>query len=140
MFLTKSQAAVIAGTSLTACAAAIVCQSPIQAQSLSEKLSLLSEIKNQSLPMMVDPDIRVDSTYVGPGKLFGYKYTMVNHSATRIDGREFAKMIRPEVVKELCYDPSARYFRDNNVSIGVKFYDRNRNLFSRIKVSPAECR
>lgn len=127
------------GISLTACSIAIAFQHPAKAQSLYEKLSLLSEIKNESLPMMIDKDIRVDSTYVGPG-IFGYRYTMVNYSANSIDGRDFARMVRPEVVRELCYDPSARFFRENKVSIGVKFYDENRNLFSRIKVSPSECR
>ena len=137
---TSNKAKSLLGVGLAACLGAIAFQSPTKAESLSKKLSLLSKIRNQTLPVMLDPNIRVDSTFVGPGKVFGYNYTLVNHSAAEIDGSQLVRSLRPVMVDNFCNNYSARFFRENKVSIKVKFYDNHRNLVGRVKVSPSECR
>ena len=136
---TSNKAKSLLSVSLAACVSAIAFQSPTKAESLAKKLSLLSKIRNQSLPVMLNRDIRVDSTFFDSG-IFGYNYTLVNHSAAQIDGSQLVRSLRPVMVDDFCNNYSARFFRENKVSMKVKFYDNNRNLIGRVKVSPSECR
>ena len=58
---------------------------------------------------MIDRPIRRDSTYVAPRQVFCYRYTMVNHSSTHVNGRDFAKLICLEVAEELRYDSASAF-------------------------------
>ena len=59
-----------------------------------EFLKMTADMMNSSLPMMLDEDTQWDSSYAGPGKMLTYNYTLVNYSASQIDGLMFANSIR----------------------------------------------
>ena len=121
-------------------AMAIAFQPGAIAQSLSKKLSVLSEIENHSLPSKVNRDVRVDSAFSGPGKVYGYNYTLINYSAAQIDGTEFARWLHPRIKADFCQSYLVGFFRQHNVSMEVRIYDRNRSLVGRAKISPNKCR
>ena len=140
MLTDKIRAKSLLCITLAACTSAIALQPGAKAQSLSQKLSMLSEIENQSLPRMAGRQIRVDSTFAGPGKKFGYNLTLVNYSAAQIDGTKFSRRLHPVAVRKLCNSSYAGFFRKNKVTMEVRIYDKSRNLVGRSKVSPSKCK
>ncbi|MEL6927907.1 MAG: hypothetical protein AAFO95_04655 [Cyanobacteria bacterium J06600_6] len=143
MLTSKIRTRSLLGITLAACSTAIAFQTPTQAQkvaNISEVLVEASGIINQQLPMQIDPTVRWDSTFAGPGKLMNYNYTLLAYSSEELDGNLFRQQFRPFVNNMLCNESSAQIFRDNNVSLNVNVYDSQRSLVSRVKVSPSECR
>ncbi|NJL53074.1 MAG: hypothetical protein HC930_14385 [Hydrococcus sp. SU_1_0] len=118
----------------------IAFQSPAKSQSVAEILVQASDILNQQLPMRIDQDTQWDSTFVGPGQVMNYNYTLLNYSVAELDSNQFTREFRPFVTQALCEEPSSQIFRDNNVAFGVNVYDNNHSLVSRIDVSPKECK
>ena len=140
MLTSNIRAKSLLGITLAACMSAIAFQPDATAQSLSQKLSILSEIENQSLPRMAGREIRIDSAFGGPGKKFGYNFTLVNYSAAQIDGTKFARMLHPVAVKNFCNSSYIGFFRENKVTMEVRIYDKGRSLVGRSKVSPSKCK
>ncbi|MBE9046192.1 hypothetical protein IQ255_17570 [Pleurocapsales cyanobacterium LEGE 10410] len=141
MFTFKIKAQSLLSIALAACTSAIAFQSPTKAESsnISEFLVETSDTINQNLPMKLDRDTRWDSTFVGPGKMLSYNYTLLRYSATQIDSNLFARQFRPYLTNVLCNNSSSRIFRENEITMSVNVYDNSRILISRIKVSPNEC-
>lgn len=142
MFISKMKAKSMLGVTLAACISAIATASPSKAEidNIAELLVQTSDIMNQRLPMMIDSNTQWDSTFAGPGKILGYNYSLVNYSATQIDGSQFAKQIRPSMVDLVCNDPATQIFPENGVSIEFNVYDNTRNLVTRLKVVPSDCK
>lgn len=140
MFSSKVKAKLLLGIGFTACIGVVVFQPGAIAQSLSKKLSVLSEIENQNLPRMAGREIRVDSAFAGPGKKFGYNFTLVNYSAAQIDGTKFARRLHPVAVQKLCSSSYAGFFREHKVTMEIRIYDKSRSLVGRSKVSPSKCK
>lgn len=143
MFTSKIKVRSWLTITLAACATAIAFQSSTKAETkvdVSRFLVQASDTINQSLPMKIDTDTQWDSTFVGPGKMFGYNYTLLKYSAKQVDSKLFAQQFRPQVTNMLCKDPSSQVFRKNKVAMSVNVYDRSQVLISQIKVSPQECR
>jgi len=91
------------------------------------------------LPMMVDGDTRWDSSIAGPGKVFSYKYTLLNLSANQIDGAQFAKNVHPTLTNLICNNPATQIFPDNDVLLNFNYYGKGNNLIARVKVTPTDC-
>ncbi|MEL6578933.1 MAG: hypothetical protein AAFQ14_04220 [Cyanobacteria bacterium J06621_12] len=141
MFTSKIKAKSLLGVALAACTTAIAFQSPTQAEisNMSEILVQTADMMNQQLPMMIDLDTRWDSSFAGPGKVMSYKYTLVNHSANNIDGRQFAQNIHPTLTNLICNNPTTQIFPDNGVLLNFNYYDKSSNLIARVKVTPNDC-
>ncbi len=74
-------------------------------QRMIQELILASEWMNASTPIMVDPDIRLDKTSVGPGAKLSYFYTLVNHKAFEIDKSSFLIDVKGSIVQQACSHP-----------------------------------
>lgn len=141
MFSFNSTAKSLLGVAVVASATAIL-PSPAQAEinNISELLVETANMMNQSLPMMIDQDTRWDSSFAGPGKMLSYKYTLVNYSASQIDGVQFANNIRNPLTETICSNPATQIFPDNGVLLNFNYYDNSRNLIARVKVAPGDCK
>lgn len=107
----------------------------------SEKfLKMTADMMNSSLPMMIDEGTQWDSAYAGPGKMLTYNYSLVNYSASQIDGSLFAKNIKATVTDTICTTPATQIFPDNGVVLNFHYYDNTRNLIARVNVAPQDCR
>jgi hypothetical protein len=140
MLISKIQVKSLWGMALVACSLAIAFPSPSKAQDIDEILTEASTMLNQDLPMKIDQDTQWDSTFVGPGQMMNYNYTLLNYSLDQLDANKFASEIRPFVDNLLCEDPGTLVLRENDIAVGVNVYDKTHNLVSRITVAPKECR
>jgi hypothetical protein len=139
MLTSKIKVKSLLGITLAACTTAIAFQSPSRAEDMNQILAEASEMLNQELPMQIDQDTQWDSTFVGPGKMLNYNYTLLNYSVAQLDQDQFAREFRPVVNDMLCNEPSSQIFRENDIAFGVNVYDKAHSLVSRITVSPDEC-
>ena len=102
-------------------------------------LQQTADTMNQRLPMMVDNDTQWDSSSAGPGKSLNYNYTLVNYSASQIDGYVFAKNARVLLTEKVCNEPSVVIFPKEGVLLNFNYFDNTRNLIARVKVEPSDC-
>ena len=105
-----------------------------------EFLKMTADMMNSSLPMMLDEGTQWDSSYAGPGKMLTYNYTLVNYSASQVDGSMFANSIRPSLTDTICTTPATQIFPDNGVMLNFHYYDNTRNLIARVNVAPEDCK
>ena len=102
-------------------------------------LTQISNMMNSTLPMVVEDGVRWDSSYAGPGKTLSYNYTMLDYTASQIDGTVFANTIRHDLTDTICTTPETKLFPDNGVLLNFNYYDRERSLITRVKVAPDDC-
>ncbi|MFM2313538.1 MAG: hypothetical protein RLZZ04_2814 [Cyanobacteriota bacterium] len=140
MLISKIRVKSLLGMTLVACSSAIAFPSSSKAQDISTILTEASTMLNQDLPMKIDQDTQWDSTFVGPGQMINYNYTLLNYSLEQLDVNQFASEFRPFVDDLLCEDPGTLVLRENDIAVGVNVYDQTHNLVSRITVAPNECR
>ena len=105
-----------------------------------EFLTQVSNMMNSTLPMIVEEGVRWDSSYAGPGKTLSYNYTMLDYSASEIDGKMLANTIRPDLTDTICTTPETQLFPNNGVLLNFNYYGRDRNLITRIEVAPDDCK
>ncbi len=108
-------------------------------KNISELLVQTANMMNKNLPMMIDQDTQWDSSFAGPGKMLSYNYTLINYSATQIDGTEFARNIRTPLANTICTNPATQIFPQEGVLLNFNYYDNTRNLIARVKVEPSDC-
>ena len=125
---------------LATCTAAIV-QSPSNAgiKDINRVLSQTASELNQQLPMMVDRETQWDSAFAGPGKLFSYNYTLVNYSASQIDGSQFSQDMYPMLVNVICTNPATKFFPENGVMLNYNYYDNARIFITTVEIAPSDC-
>lgn len=141
MFISKAKAGSLLSLTLAACSTAIAWQPPIRAEvnNIYEILVEVSDMMNQSLPMMVDEDVRFDASFVGPGRMLSYKYTLVNYPINQVDSEQLAQFIRTPLTKTICTNPATQIFPKNGVLLNFNYYDNARNLITSVKISPNDC-
>lgn len=141
MFIAKMNAKSWLGIALLASATTLGWQASTKAEqkNISDLLVQTAKMMNQNLPMMIDQDTQWDSSFAGPGKMLSYNYTLVNYSATEIDGPQFIKNIRPPLTNMICTNPATQIFPQEGVLLNFNYYDNTRNLIARVKVAPNDC-
>lgn len=103
-------------------------------------LQTTAKMMNSSLPMMVDENVRWDSSSVEPGKTLSYNYTLINNSATDVYSSMFVSNIRKSITNEICQVPGTEIFFDYGVTLNFNYYDRSHNLITKVEVDPKDCR
>ncbi len=66
--------------------------------SFDDALGEMSKRINANLPMMIDGETRLDTTFAGPGNRVTYLYTLVNVSSAELEPGEFVDAMRPRLI------------------------------------------
>ncbi|MGL5834851.1 MAG: hypothetical protein ACRC1Z_16685 [Waterburya sp.] len=102
-------------------------------------LQTTANMMNSSLPMMIDENVRWDSSSAGPGKTLSYNYTLVNTSAKDVYSSMFVSNIRQTISNDICKVPGTEIFSDYGVTLNFNYYDRSHNLITKVEVDPQNC-
>lgn len=94
-----------------------------------------SEINN-SCPIMVDNDTRLDNTVAMSNNVFQYNYTLVNLEKSEINLEELRNFIEPNVVNNLKTNPDMKAFKENKVTMVYNYKDKNGEFILKINVTP----
>ncbi|TAA48422.1 hypothetical protein [Corallincola spongiicola] len=105
--------------------------------SQSDLLSI-SEHTNQSLPLMVDPDTRLDETLVEENT-FVYRYTVTKYNADELTSSNFASLIQEDLASAYCEAEETKQFYESGVLLKYEYTDCCGKLAAVVVISPSDC-
>jgi hypothetical protein len=105
-----------------------------------EFLQTTAKMMNSSLPLMINENVRWDSSSAGPGKNLNYNITVLNASAKDFYTSMFLSDIRKSVTNDICKTPGTQMFTEYGIALNFNYYDRSHNLITEVKVDPSNCR
>ena len=91
---------------------------------------------NESCPIMVDSETRLDNAVVLPGNIFQYNYTLVNSEKYEVNIPEMENYLEPLLVNNVKTNPDLKIYRDNNVTMTYYYKDRFGESLMKISVTP----
>jgi len=105
---------------------------------MEEILIETSKKINSQLPMMVDPDTRLDATMCYKKQLH-YKYTMVNYTIDELDIKNFHSEIEAMLTRNQCNNENMVKM----LMVGIEYYyiyfDKNGILITTVNIDKRNC-
>ena len=108
---------------------------------IERALTMASNEANKNVPLLLDPETRLDRTSAGPGRVLTYNYTLVN--VTKGDGlniKKFEEATRPNIIREYKTTPGLKALREADVSMHHRFSDKDGVFIVEIVVGPDDLR
>ncbi len=106
------------------------------------KNDLESELKkvaielNKSTPMRIDEYTRLDSASSTGKTNFTYFYTLIDLDKSEVNLDTVNKYIRPGIIENVKVNPDLKIYRENNITMDYKYYDRSGVFVTEISVTP----
>lgn len=106
------------------------------------KKDLESELKNAALelnkqtPIQVDQFSRLDSASTRGKTNFIYYYSLFDLEKSEVNLDTVNKYIRPNLIENIKNNPELKVYRDNNITMDYKYYDKNGVFITKISVTP----
>ncbi len=95
---------------------------------------------NEKVPMVVDPDTRLDKVTAPQESRLKYHYTLTNIKSTQYKPQDVLKSIKSSSLKNYCESEKLKGFRLNGVSLEYQYkFSDNINLGTFVN-SPKECK
>ena len=104
--------------------------------SIEKMLRQKAKDMNESCPVYVDSETRLDNVDVHAGKVVKYNYTLVNISKSDIDINEFKVYFEQILLNGAKTRPDLKMFRDNRVTMIYSYNDKNGLLLIEVKITP----
>jgi hypothetical protein len=93
---------------------------------------------NQSCPIMLDSETRLDSSSVSAESIFQYHYTLVNMLKVNVNIPELKQYIEPSIINNIKTNDQMKVLRDNSVTFEYIYSDKENNLITSILVTPKQ--
>lgn len=91
---------------------------------------------NESCPMMVDSETRLDNAVASPNKTFQYYYTLVNVEINQVNPAEGRKVLEPQITNIIKTNPDMKAMRDLGVTFKYNYRDKNGIFIFDIVIGP----
>ncbi|MCX6963563.1 MAG: hypothetical protein NTZ08_14130 [Verrucomicrobia bacterium] len=91
---------------------------------------------NKSLPVMIDSQTRLDTTFAA-GMVMHYKCTLININSDQVDADLFHTELKSQLIKSLKAEKSAMFLVNNGVFIVYYYFDKNGVLITSIRFDAA---
>jgi len=93
-----------------------------------------SEI-NESCPIMVDQDTRLDNAIALPDNILQYNYTLVNWVKDSVDLKGFEDYMQPMILNNVKTNPDLKIYRDNKTTMAYNYKDMNGVFITKISIT-----
>lgn len=93
-----------------------------------------SEI-NESCPIMVDQDTRLDNAIALPENVLQYNYTLVNWVKDSVDLKAFEDYMQPMILNNVKTNPDLKIYRDNKTTMAYNYKDMNGEFITKISIT-----
>ena len=93
---------------------------------------------NESCPIMVDQNTRLDNAIALPGNVFQYNYTLVNLSLADIDVPTLTSSLTPHLTNNVSTNPDLKSYRDHQVTMSYAYKDRHGKFVTKVSVTPQD--
>lgn len=101
----------------------------------SELQSAALELNKQT-PIQIDEYMILDSASTEGKTNFIYHYTLFDHDKSEVNLDTVNKYIRPGVIETVRNSPELKEFKDNDIIMDYRYYDRNGIFVTEISVTP----
>ena len=101
----------------------------------SELKDAASELNKQT-PLEIDEFSRLDSASSKGKTNFIYYYTLFDLEKSEVNLDTVNKYIRPSIIENVKNSPELKVFRNNNIIMDYKYYDKNGEFATEISVTP----
>lgn len=91
---------------------------------------------NKQTPIAIDQYTRLDSTSSKGKTNFIYHYTLLDTKKSEVVMDTVNKYIRPNIIENVKNSPDLKTYRDNNISLDYRYYDKNGVFTMEISVTP----
>lgn len=78
---------------------------------------------NESCPIMIDSETRLDNTVILPGRIFQYNYTLVHMNKDSMDIEALRAYLSPQVINNARTNPQMESVRKAKVSLNYQYKD-----------------
>ena len=100
-----------------------------------DKLMMQTASKiNESCPIMVDQETRLDNVVVLSDNVLQYNYTLVKWIKDSIDIKAFEENMQPIILNNLKRNPDFKIYRDNKTTMAYNYKDMNGVFITRISI------
>ena len=100
-------------------------------------MKIASEI-NETCPIMIDSETRLDNTIFLPSNVFQYNYTLINMDKETVDIDMLKTYLEPNITNFVRTNPDMKFQRDNKVTINYYYKDKDGNYLFTISVTPEQ--
>ncbi|MEO9475744.1 MAG: hypothetical protein ABJG41_09420 [Cyclobacteriaceae bacterium] len=91
---------------------------------------------NETCPIMVDSDTRLDNCIALPDNIFQYNYTLVNYTIEDLDIEILRDNLEPMLLNTVSSNPDLQMFRENGVTMAYDYKDKNGLHLLKIVIKP----
>ena len=106
--------------------------------SLDARLARVAANMNQQLPLMADPETRLDKVTAGPGSQLTYAFTLPNQDKIALDLPAFEKTIRQNLISNYKTNSSMDELRTGKVKLAYQYKEKNGDFITEIVVTPKD--
>lgn len=103
---------------------------------LEAELKEVALYLNKQTPMQIDVYLRLDSAGSKGKTNFIYYYTLFDMEKSEVNLDTMNKYLRPGIIENIKNSPELKIYRDNNITMDYKYYDKNREFVTEISVTP----
>lgn len=93
---------------------------------------------NESCPMMVDDETRLDNVVAMPGNIFQYNYTLIHVEKASADIDELTSYLQTSITNDVKTNPDLQIYRDNQTTMTYNYRDKNGKSLTVISVAPED--
>lgn len=108
-------------------------------RNLDQTLANVSAYLNQSAPVTLDADTRLDRVTSGPGHRLSYHYTLTSVQSKAFKRAEFQKLIREPLQAKLCSSKEMRSFLVRGVTISYDYLGNDGNRLGAARFTASDC-
>jgi hypothetical protein len=105
---------------------------------LDARLAHVADNMNHQLPIMADPDTRLDKVTAGPGSQLTYLFTLPNQSISNLDLPAFETSLRQNIINNYKTNSSMDEMRAAQVKLVCLYKDKTGVLITNITVTPKD--
>jgi len=91
---------------------------------------------NKETPLNIDEFTRLDSASTKGKTNLIYYYTLFEMERSEVNLDTVNKYIRPGIIENVKNSPDLKTFRDNNITMDYRYYDKNGEFTTEISVTP----
>ncbi len=103
--------------------------------SFDESMMKVASTLNESCPIMVDQETRLDNVMALPENVFQYNYTLINYVKDSINVDVFKQNLQPQIFNTVKTNPDMKIYRDNKTTIAYSYKDKNGVFITKISVT-----
>ena len=104
--------------------------------SFDKQMMEVASLINESCPMMVDSETRLDNAISLPENIFQYNYTLVNLEKANVNTEDMRDFLEPTIINSVKTTPQMEIQRKNKTTINYHYKDKNGVFLLLISVTP----